>query len=158
ANDVAAGFLVELELEQPAGLGLLEQLAEGAEAVGRLGEAGPPALQRLLHHRAPHLGAVAALGIQRLDGLQHEADRLPRRILLTLLLPGVRRRRFLGLARAPALARRAGTLGDELVVEDELVAVADEEIGSRVLEDRKSTRLNSSHVKTSYAVFCLKKK
>src|SRR5690606_41838599 len=26
------------------------------------------------------------------------------------------------------------------------------------LEDRKSTRLNSSHVKSSYAVFCLKKK
>src|SRR5690606_42054033 len=28
----------------------------------------------------------------------------------------------------------------------------------RVLADRKSTRLNSSHVKISYAVFCLKKK
>src|SRR5690606_41973991 len=28
----------------------------------------------------------------------------------------------------------------------------------RVREDRKSTRLNSSHVKISYAVFCLKKK
>src|SRR5699024_12682436 len=27
-----------------------------------------------------------------------------------------------------------------------------------VLEDRKSTRLNSSHVSISYAVFCLKKK
>src|SRR5690606_41286163 len=27
-----------------------------------------------------------------------------------------------------------------------------------VLKDRKSTRLNSSHVKISYAVFCLKKK
>src|SRR5690554_7486545 len=27
-----------------------------------------------------------------------------------------------------------------------------------VLGDRKSTRLNSSHVRTSYAVFCLKKK
>src|SRR5690606_41817986 len=27
-----------------------------------------------------------------------------------------------------------------------------------VIKDRKSTRLNSSHVKTSYAVFCLKKK
>src|SRR5690606_40297859 len=26
------------------------------------------------------------------------------------------------------------------------------------VEDRKSTRLNSSHVKISYAVFCLKKK
>src|SRR5690606_41916437 len=28
----------------------------------------------------------------------------------------------------------------------------------RLEEDRKSTRLNSSHVKISYAVFCLKKK
>src|SRR5580700_5727383 len=28
----------------------------------------------------------------------------------------------------------------------------------RDFEDRKSTRLNSSHVETSYAVFCLKKK
>src|SRR5699024_12412625 len=33
-------------------------------------------------------------------------------------------------------------------------------VGPRVLEavDRKSTRLNSSHVSISYAVFCLKKK
>src|SRR5690606_16571419 len=30
--------------------------------------------------------------------------------------------------------------------------------GGYVLVDRKSTRLNSSHVKISYAVFCLKKK
>src|SRR5690606_40102865 len=29
--------------------------------------------------------------------------------------------------------------------------------GKLVLADRKSTRLNSSHVKISYAVFCLKK-
>src|SRR3712207_6884460 len=29
---------------------------------------------------------------------------------------------------------------------------------SRVSEDRKSTRLNSSHANISYAVFCLKKK
>src|SRR5204863_10055211 len=29
---------------------------------------------------------------------------------------------------------------------------------SRGCEDRKSTRLNSSHVEISYAVFCLKKK
>src|SRR5690606_41034923 len=32
---------------------------------------------------------------------------------------------------------------------------ADDEVGEL---DRKSTRLNSSHVKISYAVFCLKKK
>src|SRR5690554_7256972 len=30
--------------------------------------------------------------------------------------------------------------------------------GTRNYADRKSTRLNSSHVRTSYAVFCLKKK
>src|SRR5690606_41757671 len=31
-------------------------------------------------------------------------------------------------------------------------------VGLRRQRDRKSTRLNSSHVKISYAVFCLKKK
>src|SRR6266498_5415524 len=30
--------------------------------------------------------------------------------------------------------------------------------GNRLAKDRKSTRLNSSHVRISYAVFCLKKK
>src|SRR5690606_40961367 len=32
------------------------------------------------------------------------------------------------------------------------------QVGTVTMEDRKSTRLNSSHVKISYAVFCLKKK
>src|SRR5690606_40370399 len=32
------------------------------------------------------------------------------------------------------------------------------DLGSSLAIDRKSTRLNSSHVKISYAVFCLKKK
>src|SRR5690606_28314349 len=31
-------------------------------------------------------------------------------------------------------------------------------VSPAIAEDRKSTRLNSSHVKISYAVFCLKKK
>src|SRR3712207_8340209 len=31
-------------------------------------------------------------------------------------------------------------------------------VPSELLEDRKSTRLNSSHANISYAVFCLKKK
>src|SRR5438270_8704992 len=31
-------------------------------------------------------------------------------------------------------------------------------VHGRVVEDRKSTRLNSSHSQISYAVFCLKKK
>src|SRR5690606_39917882 len=55
--------------------------------------------------------------------------------------------------------------------QQQLFAVADQQdglgrgmdqdpAGGRVRrpEDRKSTRLNSSHVKISYAVFCLKKK
>src|SRR5438874_4009308 len=33
-----------------------------------------------------------------------------------------------------------------------------EKVGWRRWSDRKSTRLNSSHVEISYAVFCLKKK
>src|SRR3712207_8389893 len=33
-----------------------------------------------------------------------------------------------------------------------------EAVAVRQLEDRKSTRLNSSHANISYAVFCLKKK
>src|SRR5699024_11546922 len=41
---------------------------------------------------------------------------------------------------------------DERIIELEIENIGDE------AEDRKSTRLNSSHVSTSYAVFCLKKK
>src|SRR3712207_8810338 len=36
--------------------------------------------------------------------------------------------------------------------------VPDRDDGAVPLEDRKSTRLNSSHANISYAVFCLKKK
>src|SRR5436309_12504438 len=62
-----------------------------------------------------------------------------------------------GLVRAPAPAmghrrnvdhwRRGGLGRDQSGRRDRLIA-----------SDRKSTRLNSSHVKISYAVFCLKKK
>src|SRR5699024_11866194 len=37
-------------------------------------------------------------------------------------------------------------------------AVADESRATGARADRKSTRLNSSHVSNSYAIFCLKKK
>src|SRR3712207_7449194 len=37
-------------------------------------------------------------------------------------------------------------------------ALVDGVAGGAFLEDRKSTRLNSSHANISYAVFCLKKK
>src|SRR2546430_6000695 len=41
---------------------------------------------------------------------------------------------------------------------DSAVSTAREEGGARGDQDRKSTRLNSSHSQISYAVFCLKKK
>src|SRR5690625_6655049 len=36
--------------------------------------------------------------------------------------------------------------------------IVEQSLQHSILEDRKSTRLNSSHVAISYAVFCLKKK
>src|SRR5690606_34713115 len=57
------------------------------------------------------------------------------------------------------------TEGNPLVFGDEAVQVQNAEgllvpLSASAQErlDRKSTRLNSSHVKSSYAVFCLKKK
>src|SRR5438445_8108310 len=44
----------------------------------------------------------------------------------------------------------------ELVGVDLLAGAADH--GGEEIQDRKSTRLNSSHANISYAVFCLKKK
>src|SRR5690606_39416928 len=40
---------------------------------------------------------------------------------------------------------------------EHVVAADGRDLGVDVARDRKSTRLNSSHVKISYAVFCLKK-
>src|SRR2546422_2164987 len=57
--------------------------------------------------------------------------------------------------------RVLGRLGEELgrraVVQPEL-RHSDSDHGDAAHEDRKSTRLNSSHGYISYAVFCLKKK
>src|SRR3712207_7775636 len=52
---------------------------------------------------------------------------------------------------------------EELVDDLHRLAVADvradvDDAGAEAVEDRKSTRLNSSHANISYAVFCLEKK
>src|SRR3712207_7637978 len=56
-----------------------------------------------------------------------------------------------------AIQRARGDLDERL---DELrrQGRADTDLYATLLEDRKSTRLNSSHANISYAVFCLKKK
>src|SRR5690606_40998402 len=53
----------------------------------------------------------------------------------------------------PGLLTRGGVDADQAAVQG-----TDDDLAVPGGEDRKSTRLNSSHVKISYAVFCLKKK
>src|SRR2546426_8021846 len=64
---------------------------------------------------------------------------------------GVASNRNVSVARAPQHPNYAESwyMGYEMWVRD---------LESRVAGDRKSTRLNSSHLVISYAVFCLKKK
>src|SRR3712207_7644847 len=58
--------------------------------------------------------------------------------------------------RTLSLNALAGALADRMLAESDhlRVGVRNGSLG----EDRKSTRLNSSHANISYAVFCLKKK
>src|SRR3989442_3211361 len=69
----------------------------------------------------------------------------------------------LGVVARRGIIRRRQTAFGHLtvhtlsIVDEDSVRTFSEEIGF-VSEDRKSTRLNSSHVRISYAVFCLTKK
>src|SRR5690606_41891026 len=53
--------------------------------------------------------------------------------------------------RGSAVTERLASMGATIFIGHRAENIA-------ACEDRKSTRLNSSHVKISYAVFCLKKK
>src|SRR5688500_20035181 len=59
---------------------------------------------------------------------------------------------------APVGERELLPRGAEEAVADDLVAVRRLDAPPRRREDRKSTRLNSSHLVISYDVFCLKNK
>src|SRR5205807_4811148 len=64
------------------------------------------------------------------------------------------------LPRSPGVlvAARATLSSDDRGLEGMKVLLNAEGTGGRLIQDRKSTRLNSSHLVISYAVFCLKKK
>src|SRR5690606_42046458 len=83
------------------------------------------------------------LGVVRV--LEHLTDHVGDRRHLDLAHPPRRDGRR-SKADATRLERRTRLEGDGVLVD------------SDPRGDRKSTRLNSSHVKISYAVFCLKKK
>src|SRR5690554_6649106 len=73
------------------------------------------------------------------------AQSIPKKFLEQILLE---------LKRAGFVASRRGRSGGYVL----LKAPEDIMFGEVLRLDRKSTRLNSSHVRISYAVFCLKKK
>src|SRR5690554_7249359 len=93
-------------------------------------------------------GASGSAGLRSSMGNSHGimegAEPLP-------LLGGEQAGRSLGEVGQHAVGAGAHEAGQRL--EDHAIGVQ-----PAVLEDRKSTRLNSSHVRISYAVFCLKKK
>src|SRR5690606_20314334 len=70
-------------------------------------------------------------------------------VALHMFRPGTPWQRFYMVARAEPYNASGGMslLGEKLEYGEEVIALR-----------RRSTRLNSSHVKISYAVFCLKKK
>src|SRR2546423_8412930 len=124
ADEVTAGLLVGLELDETAFLRLLEEIGEGLEPIVGLVEPGLAALERLLDHRAPDLLALAALGDERVQGLEKKIERL-------LLLILARRRALAALLGGAALLL---VLTHQVVVVDELVAVGDQEVRARVLD------------------------
>src|SRR5256885_2442885 len=66
---------------------------------------------------------------------------------------------FRSLVEVPAaLHARLDRRHHEDAVQHRLAQERDEADGGAHRQDRKSTRLNSSHLVISYAVFCLKKK
>src|SRR5215475_6410584 len=75
---------------------------------------------------------------------------------LTVLLAGLV---LLGLVKGAAESQARETLAGQADLAATATAERTQPVQlARALRDRKSTRLNSSHVKISYAVFCLKKK
>src|SRR5690606_41927494 len=68
------------------------------------------------------------------------------------------RERSRSASTAPATAEVAATQHAHARLADHAWSAVASGSGGQAMTDRKSTRLNSSHVKISYAVFCLKKK
>src|SRR5690625_5584710 len=89
-----------------------------------------------------------------------------RDVLQVLNDQGIEQAHFVGVSLGTIIIRTIGEMEPDRVLSAVMCgAITRLNVRSRVLvwlghtfKDRKSTRLNSSHVAISYAVFCLKKK
>src|SRR5699024_11700250 len=120
-------------------------LVEGREVVYQ--ELPSPELETLLGDAHQHAFTVYSLGELGID---------PAEALEFLSVPPLEQR-WLDEAADRAHERLMVAVVGVLLLYV-LVLVLGQSISQGVVEDRKSTRLNSSHVSISYAVFCLKKK
>src|SRR5688572_1778002 len=116
------------------------------------------------------LGYVTRLQV---DALQVEADAAGAGVVDMLIERKIIRSQDLTTAKAAHFGFEVVNLG-EMRLDDEVISAVPRHIAKRykvipifkhghsitvaLSEDRKSTRLNSSHSQISYAVFCLKKK
>src|SRR6266568_7389307 len=98
--------------------------------------------------------------VTALDGLPEEFGQLMRNVAV-VVEHGEGRPGLLGLYEGVPLTSRSthysGVLPDRITIYHRAIC-ASAWSEREVQEDRKSTRLNSSHSSISYAVFCLKKK
>src|SRR5690606_39985620 len=142
------------------------------------GHEGFPRVPEIAHEdadRLSHLGGSQALAVRPAHGVDHVVDQLLQlgRVLFHLVGPlpqdgvavGPDGQDHAGLtclalpcpSAPPGDTGRASTAAGSPGPGPPAAASTDP-AAVPFREDRKSTRLNSSHVKTSYAVFCLKKK
>src|SRR5690606_10915937 len=141
AGDRAAGRL-DLPRRDALGLGRLQAEAAEVEVEATLGLAVDAALV-----------LFAELRPFRLQHLAYSLARVATVVAAIIAARTARRRAVLGLGRLAVAGLRV--VFHDLALEDPDLD-ADDPVRCRGLgEDRKSTRLNSSHVKISYAVFCL---
>src|SRR5437879_2457519 len=117
-----------------------------------------PILARLFARRWRPAWAAGALGAIFLVSLAFPLGRgLAQRILATLRVERVQPVRFdtTSFDENRPLQRMLSQL-----ISDKVVVITDDDnfVRNQLAQDRKSTRLNSSHRCISYAVFCLKKK
>src|SRR3712207_3865538 len=151
------GGAVGVGRERGRGLGYWHLFRLAVDRGGRgEDEPGHPGLDHRLQQVQGAADVVAVVALRLLDGLADQRERSEVQDSVEALRNGAARTLVVEqVARdepGPFRDRRLVSLR-EVVQDHRLVAGLDQLVG----EDRKSTRLNSSHANISYAVFCLKK-